>query len=151
MSYYLAMFGREPDLAGLRDVRVLRGSAVPGIGHRTMFELARTHDAGEPHFVVDETGDTAHELLGEAWPLGHTGAMLDATRLGDLLSRAEASHAGVAVWDADWSEATDGPPEVFGDYTAFRAFFMRCASLGEIGGVICVPQDANLGSVNGGA
>lgn len=140
MSYYLATFGPPPDLVGIRGLSVVRAGNMPVIAKPTLIELSRVYKVGHAHFVVDETGDTAHELLNEAWPLGTNGAVLDGTRLNELVIRAESNRAAIAIWDATWSPSTDGPPELLAEYDAFRKYLMRCSDLWDIGGAICVPK-----------
>ena len=140
MSYYVATFGYEPDLQGIRNLGVLRGPDVPAVARRTMAELAETYRLGAGFFIVDESGDTAHHLLEEAWGVDDAHRKLGDTRLGELLTRAERWGAAIAAWDATWDERTSSRAVVFPDYSKFRTFIAQCKSVWDIAGVICIPH-----------
>lgn len=142
MSLYLALFGRRFDLTGLRAVSILPETEVSEFGLRTMLELASAYGLDDACFVVDETGDTAHELISEAWSddCGQLG--FDGTRFGRLLKRAEQSGTSLAAWDATWDESTSGAVRHFTSYGDLRAHLAQCKSEWEVDGLLCVPRRA---------
>ena len=63
MSYYLALFGPPVDLTGIQGVRAPADVDVPVNALQGMTELAVAYALPGARFVVDETGDTAHDLV----------------------------------------------------------------------------------------
>ena len=148
MSYYLALFGPSVDLGQLGAIHPLEECKVSDVGRRAMSELVRVHRLVHPRFIVDETGDTAHELVSEAWS-GEGGiAALGGTRFGELLQRAEAAGAAVAVWDASSEDPSSWSGPVARGYAAFRDHLMECESVWDIDGLLCVPDEDAAGSRN---
>jgi len=138
MSWYVATFGTEPDVGGLRHVRLLHGVDIPPKARNTMMNLAKTYRLGEGVFVVDETGDTAGVMLEEA--LDGDQRSFANSRLDTLLTRAEGQHAALAIWDATWDERRSGMALLFTNYSDLRAFLARCEDVWDIAGVLCNPM-----------
>lgn len=117
MSDYFAWFGPLPT-ESIEGVSWVPQVHAPEDAQMQMGFLAENHDLGEGYFVVDETGNTAHDLINEIWK-----EVCVTTHVGSRLERvvvpAQVVGAVVAAFDATWNPEYDSPLVTFTSYSEF--------------------------------
>lgn len=117
MSDYLAWFGPHPT-ESIDGIHWVPQADAPEDAQERMEFLAENYSLSDGYFVVDETWNTAHDLINEIWK-----AVCVTTYVGSRIERvvklAQESKAVVAAFDATWEPEYDSPLAAFSSYNDF--------------------------------
>ncbi len=117
MSDYLAWFGAPPPPQA-NGTGWIKQADAPGVARDQMECIAMRFGFGEGFFVVDETGDTAQELINEIWKKPQLAAYAG-SRIEKIVEQAMEAKATLATFEATWALKHDGPLPIVESYRAF--------------------------------